>query len=38
MLSQLVIEDDNYAVNVEENNDEAVDFYILKCVQPRFWA
>lgn len=36
MLSQLILEGDNYAVNVDDQNDEGVDFYILKCVKPRY--
>ena len=37
MLNQLLLEGDNYVVNVDEN-DEGVDFYILKCVKPRYLA
>lgn len=35
-LRQLLIEGDNYAVNADQHNDEGVDFYILKCIKPRY--
>ena len=36
MLNQPILEGDNYAMNVDNQNDEGVDFYILKCVKTRY--
>ena len=36
MISQLILEGDNYIVNVDNQNDEGVDYYILKWFKLRY--
>ena len=36
MLNQLILEGDNYVVNVDDQNDEGVDFYIIKFGKTRY--
>ena len=36
ILSDLLIPGDNYAVNAEANNKEGVEFYLLRCIRPKW--